>query len=195
MNEALMSAISELRSQVESLAAEILQDGRVARMQKLLIGLNTLEDLCGESKTTLGGVFSFGTPGTPMESSMSTVQPDEFYGLEPLVAAKKYLKKPKKAVSFKEIAAAIRAGGGDPGNEEKLKVSLARSTWDVVKIGEEMFGLLEFYPHVKRGNKKAKAADQTGTSDSSRSTGKESTESGPDDEVELTVEAIVVPET
>lgn len=153
MSDALMSAIVELRSQVDALATEIVKDERVARIQKLLTGLNTLEDLCGEPKTTLGGVFNFGSV-VPAERPVVSVAPDEFYGLESLVAAKKYLKKPKKAVPFKEIVAAIRAGGGDPGNEEKLKVSLARSTWDIVKIGDDMFGLIEFYPHVKRGGKK-----------------------------------------
>ena len=46
--------------------------------------------------------------------------------------------------------AAIQAGGGDPGNEEKLRVSPSGS----VKIGDNRFGLLEFYPHVKRGKRK-----------------------------------------
>jgi len=133
-------------------------------IQKLLTGLNTLEDLCSEKKTTLGEIFNFNSPAHG-EQGMS-IRPDEFYGLEPLVAAKKYLKKPKKAVPFKEITAAIRAGGGDPGNEEKLKVSLARSTWDIVKIGEDMFGLIEFYPHVKRGGKKAKVGDAAALQDS-----------------------------
>jgi hypothetical protein len=88
-----------------------------------------------------------------MEMGIS-VEPDEFVGLDALDAAKKFLKKPRKAVPFKDIVAAIRAGGGDPGSEQKLKVSLARSTWDIVKVGEDRFGLLEFYPHIKRGKKK-----------------------------------------
>jgi hypothetical protein len=49
-------------------------------------------------------------------------------------------------------------GGADAGNEEKLRMSLARSTWDMAKIGEDLFGLLEFYPHIKRGRKKKNGA-------------------------------------
>ena len=174
-----MSAIVELRSQVEKLADEILKDGRVAEIQKLVTGLNTLEDLCGENRTNLSGVLAFGGAPVVHKDQSLSVQPDEFYGLEPLAAAKKYLKKPRKAVPFKEIAAAIRAGGGDAGNEEKLKVSLARSTWDIVKIGDEMFGLLEFYPHVKRGGKKKKNG----------------TEEIADDAAEETLDAVGVEET
>jgi hypothetical protein len=156
MSQALMLAVDELRLQARSLAAQIMEDERVAQMRKILAGLNTLEDLCGQPKTSLGSLLNFSTDETPVSSI--SVQPDEFYGLDPLVAAKRFLKKPGKAVPFKEIVTAVRAGGGDPGNEEKLKVSLARSTWDVVKIGDDLFGLLEFYPHVKRG-KKAKAGN------------------------------------
>ena len=152
MNEALNNAIEELKKQVNSLTAQIIADGRMAELQKLLTALNTLEGLCGQSKTTLGEIFSFG-PVASVKPGIH-VEPDEFVGLEPLEAAKRYLKKPKKAALIQDIVAAIRAGGGDPGNEEKLKVSLARSTWDVIKIGDDRFGLLEFYPHIKRGKKK-----------------------------------------
>jgi hypothetical protein len=156
MTPTLTSAIEELRGKATALADEIVNDPRIVEIQKLLAALNPLEDLCGQTRTTLGGMLNFGAD--PLGES-TAVQPDEFYGLDPLVAAKKFLKKPRKAVQFKDIVAAIRAGGGDPGNEEKLKVSLARSTWDIVKIGDDRFGLLEFYPHVKRGGKKSKVGN------------------------------------
>jgi hypothetical protein len=48
--------------------------------------------------------------------------------------------------------------GGVQGNKETLRMSLSRSTWDVAKVGDDLYGLLEFYPHVKRGAKGKKAA-------------------------------------
>jgi hypothetical protein len=153
MSQALLSAVEELRSSVALLAHAIREDERISEIRKLLSTLNGLEDLCGQERTSLGSILSFEeSEDAPARGPL--IQPDEFYGLDALVAAKKFLKKRGKAVPFRDIVAAIKAGGGEPGNEDKLKVSLARSTWDIAKIGEDMFGLLEFYPHVKRGKKK-----------------------------------------
>jgi hypothetical protein len=33
-------------------------------------------------------------------------------------------------------------------------MSLSRSTYDVVKAAEDLYGLIEYFPHVKRGRKK-----------------------------------------
>ena len=156
MSEPLIAAAEEVRRQIQVLAGEILQDGRMAEMRRLLTGLNTLEDLSGQPKTALSSVFNFGEAAATQQETR--IEPDEFYGLDALEAAKRYLKKRGKAVPFTEILAAVRSGGCDVGNEAKLRMSLARSTWDIAKVGEDRFGLLEFYPHVKRGGKKKNGA-------------------------------------
>jgi len=152
-----MSAIEELRSEVKALADEILTDPRLNEIKRRLTVLNGLEDLEAQPKTVLSTLFNFGEGG---KHSDLAIAPDEFHGKEPLDAAKRYLEKRgdagEKSALFQDIVAAIRKGGGDPGNEEKLKVSLARSTWDVTKIGEDRFGLLKFFPEIKRGGKKKK---------------------------------------
>ena len=48
--------------------------------------------------------------------------------------------------------------GGVKADEDTLRLSLSRSTWDVAKVGEDLYGLLEFYPHIKRGGRGKKAA-------------------------------------
>ena len=153
MSDALISAANEVRAKVSKLVREILEDPRMSDLRKLLAGLNTLEDLCGQPKTAMAALFNFGSDA---EIDVS-IEPHEFYGKKPLDAAKRYLKKlgdvGRKSARFQDIVAAIRKGGCDLENEEKLKVSLARSTWDVGKIGDENFGLLEFFPDVKRGKK------------------------------------------
>jgi hypothetical protein len=85
------------------------------------------------------------------------VREGEFYGLEPLDAAKRFLKKKGEAASLDAIIAGI-ASGGVTANKDDLRMSLSRSTWDVAKVGEDLYGLLEFYPHVRRGRKAKKAA-------------------------------------
>jgi hypothetical protein len=157
MTTKMMDAIDELRSEVKDLAEGILKDPRLNEIKRRLTVLNGLEDLSSQPKTALSALFNFG--GVASETDI-VIEPDEFHGKEALDAAKRYLKKRgsagDKSALFQDILAAIRRGGGDPGNEDKLKVSLAKSTWDVTKIGEDRFGLLEFFPDIKRGAKKKK---------------------------------------
>jgi len=178
MSDSLKVAAEEVRKRALDLVQSIVQDEKMTELKKLVAGLNTLEDLSGQPKTGLAALFNL----TP-EVAALTIAPDEFYGLEPLIAAKEYLKKigktGTKSAQFGDIVTAIKAGGGDPGNEDKLRVSLARSTYEVVKIGEDRYGLVEFFEHVerKRGAKK-KRGDNSSDSDSPE------TESSQDTEVE-----------
>ncbi len=55
-----------------------------------------------------------------------------------------------------EIVQAVRAGGGRIDSEEDLRLSLSRSTYEVAKISENMYGLVEFYAHIKRERGKKK---------------------------------------
>lgn len=84
----------------------------------------------------------------------------EFTGKPPLVAAKTYLRLVGEPRPFDDIVAAIRKHGGDPGSIEHLKTALSRSTLDIVKVpGEDdIYGLLEFFPHIKRQGKRKKGA-------------------------------------
>ena len=80
--------------------------------------------------------------------------PGEFYGMNALRSAKKFLKmKGKPGASLDEIVIAIKAGGAKVDSVEKLRVSLGRSTFDVAKVGLDHYSLLEFFPHVQRGKK------------------------------------------
>ena len=60
---------------------------------------------------------------------------------------------------------AVCEGGGKVDNEEELKTSLSRSTFDIIKIGDR-YGSIEKYPHIKRGGKtKKKATNPTEQTD------------------------------
>lgn len=152
MTESLVTATEEVRKRAMDLVQAIMQDEKMDELKKLVSGLNTLEDLCGQPKTVLASLFGFweeGSPGTGVK-----IDPAEFWGKDPLDAAKDYLRKlgraGVKSAAFSEIVAAIRSGGGDPGNEDRLRLSLSRSTYEVAKIGEDRYGLIEFFDHVKR---------------------------------------------
>ncbi len=165
MSDTLIAASEEVKRKIQDLAQQILQDERMAELKKLLTGLNTLEDLCSQPRTQMGTFFDFG----PLESSsISAIKPDEFYGLEPVQAAKRYLRKIGKSASLRDIVSALKSGGCDPGNDRVFALSLARSTMEIAKIGDDLFGLVEFYPHLKRerGPRKKKGnGDGTATQD------------------------------
>ena len=64
-----------------------------------------------------------------------------------------------------EIMSGIKSGGGETGSEDTLRLSLARSTVEIAKIGDDLCGLLEFFPHIKRGRpgrKKKNGAKEDG---------------------------------
>jgi hypothetical protein len=154
----LSIAIEATRRELENLVEEIKSDPRLGSIRKLHGAINQLEDLAGQPRTSMAALLDFGITdegGVPDAEQQLRVEPHEFYGLDALEAAKKYLKKVgpiRKSALFSEIVSAIRSGGGDPGPDDKLRLSLSRSTFEVAKIGDDRYGLLEFFPHVKRGS-------------------------------------------
>ena len=151
MSSAMNAAIVELRDELTDKIEEIKGDPKMAEILRLHAALNTMEGLIGVAPTSLAAAFA-------LESTM-IVQPGEFYGMNALRAAKKFLKmKGKPGASLDEIVTGIKAGGAKLDNLEKLRVSLGRSTLDVAKVGPDHYSLLEFFPHVQRG-KKGKPAE------------------------------------
>lgn len=130
---------------------------KLGEVRRILNLINTLEESYGQTKTTLselGENSQIEAQGTALPPPLAPgrhtreVRLDEFLGDQPLIAAKKYLKRVGHAVPFDEIASAIQRGGAAiRGSDwrENLQTSLIRSTFDIVKIQEGVFGLTEFY--------------------------------------------------
>ena len=153
MADTLGDTIIKLKSEIESHVATIKSDPAWTQIDKLYRALGTIEELAEQPRTSLVELFG-------IESSTGRdvrVKQGEFYGLEALEAAKRFLKKKGEAASLDAIIAGLDTGGVQA-NKDTLRLSLSRSTWDIAKVGEDMYGLLEFYPHVKRGNRGKKAA-------------------------------------
>ena len=150
MSTPFQSAADEMKRIMQEKVEEIKSNPAMGEILKILQALNSMEDLMNEPRTSLSQVFDLQLETEPAQH---TIRFDEFVGLTPLEAAKKYLKKMKEARPFPEIVEAINSGGGRVGSEDELKTSLSRSTLEVVKIGDR-YGLLEHYPQIKRGKKK-----------------------------------------
>lgn len=150
MSDAIRQAIDQIKSEAEVQVGQLKGNPAMVELIRLHKGLNTLEDLCGEPPTPLSALFGFSD--SPTASSTTLVSVGEFYGLEPLEAAKRYLRKRNKPTTFDEIVAGLEAGSCEVPNRATLKLSLARSTFEIAKLSEDSFGLLEWYPHVKRSS-------------------------------------------
>ena len=180
------SAIEELKKDLLGTASEIKNDPRLAQMLKTLKALNGLEELDGAPKTSLSEVLDLDVePQSEIKSK--AVQPpvrfDEFVGLRTIDAAKRYLKKFRDARPFNEIVDAINTGSGKTLSEDevtKLKNSLTRSTFHIIKIGDR-YGLLENYPNVQRGKKRKERANQANESNEPEESNKTANENDNDE--------------
>lgn len=172
---------------------------------RLLAVINSIEDDCGAPRTNLhdlslagaplegGDTASQAPPKVPIvrgAGGVSQIRPDEYLGQDPLVAAKKYIERVGHSVAFDEIAEAVQRGGAGVKGEwrKKLETGLIRSTADVVKIRDGIFGLVKFYSQDQLANlrKLRRSGNPGGKRGRPRkkgkvSTGREKEESGPED--------------
>ncbi|HVF61061.1 MAG TPA: hypothetical protein VNJ70_14740 [Thermoanaerobaculia bacterium] len=141
--------LGELQTKVEALKST----PQMAEVLALHRALNGLEEVIPRDRTSLAGLFGLGAEAAPAGGRRLQLKPWEFKGLKALDAAKLYLKRAGEPQPIQNIVAAIRDHGGDPGSAESLKMALTRSTLEVVKVGEDIFGLTEHFPHIKRSSR------------------------------------------
>lgn len=178
MEKILKENIESLRKALTDEVALLKNDPRFGKVVKLVTALNSIEEVAGHPKTAISellGVFN-GNVNTNEQNTLKTVnsmkiRSDEFFGKGPLEAAKIYLKKIGQAVEFNDIVQAIKTGGCEVRDMDKLRLGLSRSVYDIAKVGDNSYGLLEFYPAIKADrlkrfhesrNRKAKKKEQVG---------------------------------
>ena len=134
-------------------------NSKMEEARKILNAINTLEELAGETQTSMPDFGEDHSPriqqagdmapiGTSLRGQTSGIRPDEYLGQKPLDAAKKYIERVGHAVTIEDVAKAIQMGGAAISGanwHEKLDKSLTRSTYDVIKVKEGVFGLVKFY--------------------------------------------------
>jgi hypothetical protein len=151
MADGFTDTIEKLKGEIETHVSTLKNDPAWVQVEKLYRALNTIEEVAEVPKTTLADLFGFADAGAV------AVRAGEFIGMDALDAAKAYMEKKKaEAASLDEIIEALQKGGANTVNRNTLAMSLARSTWDVVKApGQELYQLVKHASHVKRGKKKS----------------------------------------
>jgi hypothetical protein len=138
-------AADDMRRDIQQKVETIKDSPEMREITRLLPILNGLEQLLDHPPTSLSQLFAL--PGSPEASGAASLLPDTFVHMTTLDAAKKYLKiVGKPARPFREIVEAIKAHGGEVGREDRLRIQLVRSTAEVKKVGDDRYGLLEWYP-------------------------------------------------
>ena len=157
----LEQALTGMRQNLESGVAELKGDPRMAEIIESHKKLNDLENMLDRPTTSLAELFGLEVKEKP-EARRTPIRIDEYFGLLPLEAAKRYLKRKGEAATLDEIVAAISSGGCKVNSPSNLRKTLTRSTWQVAKVGKDAFGLVEFYGGRKRGPKKEKTGGADG---------------------------------
>jgi hypothetical protein len=175
MSDTLLNAVEALKTQANSQIESLKALPEMVELIKLVSALNTLEGLCGIEKTSLASFF--GTElGSGGENIRTIVKVGEFFGKAPLDAAKLYLKKKNKPASFDEILENLARGSCDVPKKSDLKVSLARSTFEIARLGDDNFGLLDWYPEEKAKRQSRKKSNNEITVSEDNGSSGESTE-------------------
>jgi hypothetical protein len=148
MVDALEIAVVDLKGKIAEQVAALRAEESWREIQRLHAGLNALEEICKLPRTDLATVLGIGSDDRPK------IKQYEFAGLPPLEAAKQYLRKiapNQKAASLDEILAALESGDLKGVNRDDLRISLSRSTTEIYKAGDDIYGLVDSFPHIKRG--------------------------------------------
>lgn len=138
--------VEKLKAEIEGHIATIKATDAWGQAEKIYRALGTIEELAGKPKTSLADLFGFAT-------AVVTVKKGEFIGKDAVAAAKEYLKKKGEAADLDEIVEAINVGGASNVSRESLRISLARSTWDIQKAPDQ-----ELYKYAPRKGKKKAGA-------------------------------------
>jgi hypothetical protein len=148
MTDVLANAELDLKSKIAEHVAALQAQESWLEIRRIHAALNALEGIRKVPKTDLVTLLGIGSG-----EDRPKIGSYDFVADSPLDAAKKYLRMiaPKqKAASLDEILAALKSGGLNPDRDE-LRISLSRSTTEIYKVGDDVYGLLENFPNVRRG--------------------------------------------
>jgi hypothetical protein len=165
MSEELLASIETLKSKAQSHISELKALPQMTALLKIHTAMNTIEGLCGIDPTSLSELF--GLDEVKATSVRRLVSVGEFFGKGPLEAAKLFLKKKNSPASLDEIVENLTFGSCEVKNKQELRISLSRSTFEIARLNDDNFGLLDWYPEEKQkrswSNKKKPASGPSGS--------------------------------
>ena len=130
-------------------------DFLVEEVTKLLLEVAEKKRAVNTLCNTIGISPTYGDVETSQAEGPRVFRPDQFYGKPFSTAAQEFLATKKMACSAEEVTNGLERGGFDfPWKgEHKIRnvaISLAKNTYMFAKLPNNTFGLLEWYPEVKK---------------------------------------------
>jgi hypothetical protein len=148
MTDVLENAEINLKAKIAEHVSALHGQESWQEILRVHAALNALEGIRKVPKTDLVTLLGI------VRDDQPRIAKHEFAGLPPLEAAKRFLRKigpQQTAASLDEIVAALKSGSLDADRDD-LRISLSRSTTEIYKAGEDIYGLVENFPHIKRGS-------------------------------------------
>jgi len=155
---------SQMSANAKAMIEELRQDAEplVAALMEITGSINMLEGRASAPLTTIYEIVAHFVgdeqptaekSGSPRPSiggpqRRAAIRADQYLGQPPLTAAKAYLGLVGAAAPFEEIAQAVQQGNAaikGSNWREDLEMSLIRSTAEIVKVNDGVFGLVRFY--------------------------------------------------
>jgi hypothetical protein len=152
-NEGIKAALHELRERLAMKEDEVLD---------LKKAINVLLGTIGE-----GPEFA---EFAREEKRGTQVRPDQFFRKTITAAAYEYLKAKGGAAPVEELIDVLKRGGCDLGQSplRNVKISLSKNSRVFAEIGNDNFGLWEFYGGMPKSKKGTESAESASDSDSSQ---------------------------
>jgi hypothetical protein len=168
MAQPMPTIIEAMQAEAKDRAQIIKNDVAMSELLTIIASLNLLEEKYGLPRTTLADLFGLEL-GPVEKQAQRLVSPGDFFGANPLDAAKTFLRFKGKPAQLDEIIAGLKQGSCEIPNREKFRLSLARSTFEIARLNDDTFGLLEWYPHEKEkraaGNKRRSSSSGSSSDD------------------------------
>lgn len=151
MNERLVGAIDVLLEQLEEQERSVIETKRM---------INSLLQRIGKSPRF---------QDTELERSQNIIQPDMFYGKALATCVREYLEMKGNACTAEEILKGLQLGGFDfvplewkeKSRLRNVSISIAKNTSYFHRLPNGTFGLLSWYPDLKKPKiKRTKAPEE-----------------------------------
>ncbi len=142
-----MNAVTELNKDIKELQEAINKKKQAVNVMYESMGEQPLYEIEGEEKIN------------------NIIRADQFYGRPFAVVVAEYLKIRKQACNAQEITDGLRKGGYDfpwktDDHLRMVAISLSKNSQSFHKLPNSTFGLLSWYPNIKKKNRSEELLDK-----------------------------------
>jgi len=135
------------------------------KLQQQLAEVKKTKEFLNSLAREMGNSIPFpDLAGEDFLPGMARIRKGQFFNKRLATAVKEYLQLRKEAASWDEIVEALRRGGYEIGRgkaaENKARLTILKNTANFVLIGDNDFGLKEWYPKLRKNEEKEEPGEE-----------------------------------